>query len=107
MLEISRGTFEMGKESSPHGNASAEHGLREADRSDGGAGDRKGPDLEEAAFASGGESQGKTGADNPDRKQDRHGHGQFEGGQSERGYHGHGQLGDEEVGDQPNAGAKD
>ena len=64
--------------------------------------------ADQPGVTTGGESQGKPGGEHLDANQERKaGASAFKGGQSERAYHGTGQLGEEKVGEQPNAGARD
>lgn len=64
--------------------------------------------ADQPGVTTGGESQGKPGGEHHDGKQERKAGGSaFKGGQSERAYHGTGQLGEEKVGEQLNAAARD
>ena len=63
--------------------------------------------ADQPGVTTGGESQGsaRAGQDKGEEARKAEGKG-FHGGQSEQGYHGTGQLGDQELGEQPNAGSR-
>ncbi len=64
--------------------------------------------ADQPGVTTGGESQGKPGGERQDANQERMaGASAFKGGQNERANHGTGQLGEEKVGERPNAGSRD